>query len=307
MIIIYKLFLFSLFVYLQSSQNLPQERRADVPIDRASQIREMFCDPHDSRVLVNAHRGDWRNAPENSLRAIQNAITMGADIVEVDIRKTSDGVLVLMHDATVDRTTNGKGEVSDLDYDDVRSLFLRNGAGIVTRHKVPTLKEALQLVKGQILIQPDYKCRDCLDDIAGMLKDTGTGNQAVFGTKKTIRETRAVFGDLMEEALLVPGITGQTDPEAVIEEFIPMEPQAYVFKFTNDKASHLEYMARLKGHTRLWVQTIEPHRCGGRDDDLAVDDPNLAYGWLIDQGADIFLTDRPQLLLEYLRKRGLHD
>ena len=66
-----------------------------------------------NKVLVVAHRGNWSIAPENSLAAIDSAIQMKVDIVEIDIRKTKDGELVLMHDDTVDRTTNGTGKVKD--------------------------------------------------------------------------------------------------------------------------------------------------------------------------------------------------
>ena len=68
-------------------------------------------DSKNNQVIVVAHRGDWRNAPENSLQAIQNCIDMGVDMVEIDIRETKDCHLVLMHDKTLDRTTNGKGEI----------------------------------------------------------------------------------------------------------------------------------------------------------------------------------------------------
>ena len=63
------------------------------------------CD--ESTVLVAAHRGDWRNYPENSLEGINSAIEMGVDIVELDLQCTKDSVLILMHDNTLDRTTTG--------------------------------------------------------------------------------------------------------------------------------------------------------------------------------------------------------
>lgn len=62
------------------------------------------------KVLVVAHRGDWRNAPENSLQAYQNCIDMGVDMIEIDLQKTKDNQLVIMHDRTLDRTTDGKGK-----------------------------------------------------------------------------------------------------------------------------------------------------------------------------------------------------
>lgn len=63
--------------------------------------------------MVVSHRGDWRNAPENSLQAFQNCIDMGVDMVELDLKKTKDGELILMHDGTLDRTTNGTGKPED--------------------------------------------------------------------------------------------------------------------------------------------------------------------------------------------------
>lgn len=62
------------------------------------------------KVLVVAHRGDWRNAPENSLQAFQNCIAMGVDMIEIDLKMTKDNQLVIMHDNTIDRTTDGKGK-----------------------------------------------------------------------------------------------------------------------------------------------------------------------------------------------------
>jgi glycerophosphoryl diester phosphodiesterase len=76
---------------------------AEVNAQRVKEIIKQLQNPN-GRVLVVAHRGDWRNAPENSIQAIHNAIAMGVDIVEIDIHKTKDGQLVLMHDETIDRT-----------------------------------------------------------------------------------------------------------------------------------------------------------------------------------------------------------
>lgn len=72
-----------------------------------------------------AHRGDWRNFPENSLEAIDNAVKMGVDIVELDVQRTKDGVLILMHDRTLDRTTTGKGYIAETNMEDIRKLNLK--------------------------------------------------------------------------------------------------------------------------------------------------------------------------------------
>lgn len=64
-------------------------------------------------VRVACHRGDWRNYVENTLEAVESCIDMGADIVEVDVWRTKDGHLILMHDETLDRTSNGYGLIAD--------------------------------------------------------------------------------------------------------------------------------------------------------------------------------------------------
>ena len=76
-------------------------------------------------MLVVAHRGDWKHSVENSLPAVQNAIDMRVDVVETDVRRTADGRLVLMHDATIDRTTNGQGKVAELTLDPIRKCRLK--------------------------------------------------------------------------------------------------------------------------------------------------------------------------------------
>ena len=68
-------------------------------------------DKNSQYVFVIAHRGDWRNAPENSIQCIENAIAMGADMVELDIQQTKDNNFICMHDATLDRTSTGKGAI----------------------------------------------------------------------------------------------------------------------------------------------------------------------------------------------------
>jgi glycerophosphoryl diester phosphodiesterase len=109
-------------------------------------------------IAVIGHRGGKALAPENTLAAFRNAIRLGADYVEIDVRATRDGHLVIMHDGTVDRTTNGSGAVKELDFAIIRSLdagskFDAKYAG----EKVPTLEEVLALCRGKINIYLDHK------------------------------------------------------------------------------------------------------------------------------------------------------
>ena len=79
--------------------------------NRFNLIVEEFKNSNSSNVIVSAHRGDWRHTPENSIKGIENCIAMGVDIVEVDVHKTKDNILVLMHDETINRMTTGKWKI----------------------------------------------------------------------------------------------------------------------------------------------------------------------------------------------------
>ena len=103
-------------------------------------------------LQVIAHRGGPTQAPENTLAAFRNAISLGVDWLEFDVQMTKDGALVVIHDETVDRTTNGTGAVRDLTLEEIRSLDAGQG------EKVPTFEEVLQLAKTNgVKILPETK------------------------------------------------------------------------------------------------------------------------------------------------------
>ncbi len=107
-------------------------------------------------VLVAAHRGAHLSVPENSLASIDKAIEADAHIVELDVRQTKDGVFVLMHDKTIDRTTTGTGEIKDKTYEELKQIRLTYH-GEATAYHIPTLEEALLRAKGKILMDIDFK------------------------------------------------------------------------------------------------------------------------------------------------------
>ncbi len=92
-------------------------------------------------MLVIAHRGGPQDAPENTLAAFRHALALGADGVELDVQRTKDGALVIMHDETVARTTGGRGAVRDLTLAEVRALDAGQG------ERVPLFEEALALAQ----------------------------------------------------------------------------------------------------------------------------------------------------------------
>lgn len=110
------------------------------------------------RFAVIAHRGGGGLAPENTLAAFRNALRLGADYIEIDVRTTRDGQFVLMHDRSVDRTTDGRGAVKDLAFDEIRRLDAGSKfRAAFARERVPTLDETLALCRGKIHVYLDHK------------------------------------------------------------------------------------------------------------------------------------------------------
>jgi len=291
--------LYVVFVVLQlSAQN------------HVEQIREKLINCDSSSVIVVAHRGDWRNFPENSLEAIDNAIKMGVDIVELDVKRTKDGELILMHDRTLDRTTTGKGLVSENTLSDIRKLNLRNGCNIRTIHKVPTLEEALLHAKGKIMINLD-QADLYFDQIYELMKKTGTTKQIIMKGRKPVAEVKKQFGSYLEDVIYMPIVDlDVAGAEKQIEAFIKdMSPVAFELLFVKDTNLIPKKLATtLNGRSLIWYNTLWDTIAGGHDDDMSLQNPDSGYGYLIDTlGCRIIQTDRPAYLLDYLRKRKLHD
>ena len=120
---------------------------------------ELLCDPASTGPLVAAHRGAHNSVPENSLAAIREAARLGADFAEIDVRSTQDGVLILMHDNNLSRTTGFSAEVSATTYAQISELTLLDGnSSNQETLKVPTFAEALSLARETgIMLYVDVK------------------------------------------------------------------------------------------------------------------------------------------------------
>lgn len=118
------------------------------------------CAREADATLVAVHRagGFAPGIPENSLAGIRRAAELGAAFAEIDIRQTADGEYVLMHDATLERTTTGEGRLNALTLTELRRLHLRDNAGRITVERIPTLMEALLLARESgIYLELDLK------------------------------------------------------------------------------------------------------------------------------------------------------
>jgi len=266
-------------------------------------------DSKNNQVIVVSHRGDWRNAPENSLQAIQNCIDLGVDMVEIDIRETKDGQLVLMHDKTIDRTTTGKGLINEWTLDSLKTLRLVDGLGVETLHQIPTLKEALEISKDKVLVNLD-KSYSIFDKCYEIIEETGTQNQVVIKGSKQLSEVKKEFGDYLDKVHFMP-ILGLPNNNAneIVEEYLSSSNPPIAFEFTvkHDTIKFVKEFKTIRERgASIWVNSLWAQHNAGHDDEKAVQDLSV-YDWFIENDIDIIQTDRPQLLLKYLRSKGLHD
>ena len=278
---------------------------------RSDVLRDRILQGDASGVIVVAHRGDWRYAPENSIAAIEHSIEVGVDVVELDLQLTKDSVLIIMHDPTLNRTTNGKGNIKDWTLDSIKTLKLKNGCEIRSKHSVPTLEEALLAARGKVLINLD-KADRYFDLVVPVLEKTGTTKQIIMKGSKPAEEVLSLYGKYLDEVLYMPIVNLYKDnARELMEGYMTLlKPCAYelVYKTDDEIAYPKELKTALEGKALLWYNTLWDTLCGGHDDDLALEDPDAAFGFLIDTlGARIIQTDRSELLLKYLRSRKLHD
>lgn len=267
--------------------------------------------PKSKTVLVTAHRGDWRNTPENSLQALKNCIAMGVDIMELDLKKTKDGYLVIMHDQTIDRTTTGKGNVSDYTLAELKTFFLRSGSGHPTKHLIPTFNEILLLAKDKIVIDVD-KGYDYYPQVIKELREHGMIGQAIVNVKGStpLPQIENEVGKIEDDITIMPIVDmKRADAAAIINSYKTHKKTIIQANFNTDTLSILKNIGSLRTNFGLWINSLWPEQNGGHDDDLAVEENKKeeSWGWLISHQANLIQTDRPKELIEYLKAKRLHD
>ncbi len=261
----------------------------------------------DDRVMVIAHRADWREAPENSLWAIRKAIEKGVHMVELDVAMTRDSVLILLHDNTLDRATTGKGAPGRFTYAELQAFYLRDGLGVPTRMKIPTLKEAFEVSRGKVLVNVDraYTYFDEIYRLADSMKMT---DQVLFKGSVSFSEFNGRYGHLKGKIVFMPVVDiTKAGARQVIEEYLAQYPGVYGFVYgfelilgENESALY-DFSFIRKAGKKIWINSIWPRLAAGHSDDDVLEDPD-AYKWFIDQGANMIQTDRPLELLHYLQR-----
>ncbi|MDO6432289.1 glycerophosphodiester phosphodiesterase family protein [Flavitalea sp. BT771] len=232
--------------------------------------------------VVIAHRGNHVKVPENTVASVNEAILCGADYVEMDLRTTKDGRLVLSHDASVDRMTNGKGNVRDLAFEEIEKLKV--GADGGEAYRVPTFEDVLNACKGRINIYLDFKDADPATAYR-QIKAAGMEKQVVVYINKAEQ-----YGQWKKAAPSMPLMGSLPKEIKTPEQFLRFLDQTPLEVLDNVYDTALQAVARKMG-IALWpdVQSDE--------EGPAVWDQALA--WQI-QGMQ---TDHPEALVNYLKQR----
>ncbi len=304
-------YLFSILIFSLVSCNSLKKPTGHQAFEtgKLQKLISLLENPSDKYIMVAAHRGDWRYAPENSLPAMENCIKMGVDILEIDVRKTKDGHLVLMHDKTVDRTTTGIGKVENLTLDSLKKLRLKNGYGMPTQFNIPTLEEVMILAKGKVLVFID-KAYPIIQEAYAILEKTGTTNQGIFEGKEPAENVKKDYPILYKKIYYMPrlaeGETGKMQ-DYITGFMASMRPAGFVVSFSTEISKSISVAHQLKEQKQnVLASTMWAELCAGHTDDLALTNPDENWGWIIKQGANIICTDRPEELIEYLKVNKKH-
>jgi glycerophosphoryl diester phosphodiesterase len=270
-----------------------------------------MADPHRSCAVI-AHRGIWRQAPENSLAAIEQAIAEGHDVVEIDIRRTADGELVLLHDDTFSRVAGIDTAPEAMTAEEIRTIRLRDRDGgeaaALTEHRVPFLDEVFEASRDRIYLHLDVKEREVIPEVIDLALRMGVDHQVDCWASLT---SQADF-DWITETVLARGIpfiaktrliaeNGAEQLELVLE-IKPMICEIY-FDELEDVASVRDRFHR--AGIALWVNTLDAVSSAGFTDTAAVRDPEAVWGRLIDAGISAIQTDKAGLLRAFLERPKL--
>lgn len=254
-----------------------------------------FYNRHD-RILVASHRATHIIYPENSIAAMKEAIRIGVDIIETDIRETKDGVLVIMHDKNIDRTTTGKGNVSDLTYAEIQRYFLLFD-GKPTAEKIPTFKEVLDLVKGNIMLDIDYKAEGerAAKSTAKLLRKKKMEKQSLFFLYD-YKDAASLY-KMNKHLQFMTRTYNRSDVDSVLQMTVAVPAVHADDKFYTDS---LMSVIRSKGK-RVWMNAL------GKYDAMEKEKKDTGFDAMLQMKyTNVIQTDLPEQLIIYLKAKGLH-
>lgn len=233
-----------------------------------------------NKVIVIAHRGNHVTAPENTLASCREAADCRADYVEVDLRTTKDGHLIVLHDATVDRTTNGKGRVNEMTLAEVKKLqvFNRNKK----THRIPEFREVLALCKDKIHIYLDFKDADVAETWK-QIQAAGMENQIVVYLNKP-----AQYQHWKNIAPQLPLMTSLSKEVVTKEQLVHFLEKTNVKVLDNVSDPEMARAAHALG-VSVWLDVQSP------------EEGPVSWKEALNKEVQGLQTDKPSELIQYLQ------
>jgi glycerophosphoryl diester phosphodiesterase len=270
---------------------VPPKRTSTVPIGCAT-------DPSCTTRLVSGHRGVGGQlgviAPENTVAAVRAAIAMGIDFIETDPRETKDGVLVNVHDTDIKRTMDGTGAVAELTLAELKAIPLKTEkfTGDFSCERVATIEEILTAAKGKVHVLLDANKSSRVDLLVEAVHQTGTLDWAIFDTDSVEKIDEALQ---LEPALLTMiRVKDEGELDSELAHFAAHPP---VIVEIHDTAKPAPLIAAIHAKkARVLMDAFATDAAAGFDDDPS------HYEALFAMGTDIAQTDRPDLVLRYLKR-----
>jgi len=234
---------------------------------------------HPDSLVIASHRAAHLVYPENSLKAIEEAIRLGVDIIEIDVKVSSDGVPFLLHDGTVNRTAvSARGPLETMTAEQIKKVKLKNTDGTDSDQYIPTLREALELAKGKVYVDLDLKTEK-VQYLVPIIQELDMADQVFFFDSDwdVLDHVRS----LMPEAQLMPRAYSTDDIYKIEKRFAPamvhIDPSFYTSKTMK---------ACRKFGMKTWINSL-----GDLDRKLnSSPDPKLALD-LVSPGARMVQTD----------------
>lgn len=240
------------------------------------------------RHVVIAHRGDHVSLPENTLLAYKQGIDDGADYVEVDLRTTRDSFLVVMHNETVDRMTNGRGAIRDFDYAAIRGLVIWDAVhNQATR--IPSFEEVLALCRNKINIYLDFKEADPGVTYA-MIKKAGMEKHVAVYANSLEQITE--WGKVAPAMPVITSIPDELKDSAAVAAFLDRYPIVGVDGSIGQYSPAI-YRLFAQRHIAVWLDVQQ------KDEGPATWEKALA------EKVPGMQSDHPAALVAYLKQKGI--
>lgn len=292
-----RVFLFILVAVVLTMCNSKPQKSSLSAFETSETLQDFFQYRGDGSVIISGHRGNWlyTEYPDNSLEGLQYTTEVIPDIFfEVDPRLTKDSVIVLMHDAALDRTTNAIGKLIDYSWEELDSVRLKDYKGDITSFKIPTLEEAIRWSIEKTVLNLDRK--DVPPHMIVDLIKKCNAEKHIMLTVHTGEQIRYYY-DMLPDVMFSARIRNQEEYDDIASAGVPWRSMiAYVGPTIDER--NAELVQKLHDHgVRCMISVAPTHDRIGTSQERAV-----KYRDEILAGADIIETDIPQELWEVLQQ-----